>query len=67
MYACSANVAADANCLEQIQGLASRLVRVTANWRMRPYYVGWVCTPETDVASVETSWPHTMRFLEGWV
>ncbi len=44
MQACSPNLVADADCLEQIQRLATRLVKNA--------YVSWVCIPYIGIASV---------------
>ncbi len=54
MQACSPNLVTDADCLEQIQWLATRLVKVSADCHMRNDHVGWVCTPYAGVATVET-------------
>ncbi len=55
MQACSPNLVADADCLEQIQRLVTGLVKGFRQLHVRNDYVGWVCIPYTGVASVETS------------
>ncbi len=54
MQACSPNLVTDTDCLEQLQWLATRLVKASVDCHMRNDHVGWVCTPYAGVASVET-------------
>ncbi len=64
LQACSPNLVVDADCLEQIQRLATSLVKGCRRlpheerlWRLG-------CTPYIGVVSVQTSQPYTKCFLE---
>ncbi len=54
--ACSENPVVDADRLEQLQRLATRLVKVFVGCHMRKFYFGWVRTKKTVIASMETSY-----------